>query len=56
MRRAHARHAQILLACVEAHHGKLVRERGEGDSTFSVYTDAAEALQAACAFQRARIR
>jgi predicted ATPase/class 3 adenylate cyclase len=53
MGQAHARHGQIVLACVARHGGTLVRARGEGDSTFCVFPDAAAALAAACDFQRA---
>jgi tetratricopeptide (TPR) repeat protein len=38
---------------VLAHNGHSVRSRGEGDSTFSVFRSPADALAAACAFQRA---
>ena len=47
------RHTKIVGACVRAHGGLLVRERGEGDSTFSVYARPAEAAAAAAALQRA---
>jgi predicted ATPase/class 3 adenylate cyclase/Tfp pilus assembly protein PilF len=41
------RHLELIATAVERHGGFLVRERGEGDSTFSVFTDATSALQAA---------
>src|SRR5581483_5862537 len=53
MPHAHARHLELIVAAVEAHNGQFVRTRGEGDSTFSVFASAPDALAAACAFQRA---
>jgi len=53
MRVAHARHSDLIAECVRQHHGALVRSRGEGDSTFSVFTEATDALAAVCALQRA---
>ena len=50
---AHARHQQIIREAVHAQDGTLVRERGEGDSTFSVFTSAPQAVAAALALQRA---
>ncbi|MCW3098276.1 MAG: putative ATPase [Chthonomonadaceae bacterium] len=51
MKQAHARHAELIAESVTAHQGHLVRIRGEGDSTFSVFRSAPDALAAACAFQ-----
>src|SRR5256885_16645811 len=51
MQQAHARHLALIVSCVEQHGGVFVRTRGEGDSTFSVFTTAADAVAAACAFQ-----
>ena len=50
---AHARHQQIIREAVRAQEGTLVRERGEGDSTFSVFASASQAVSAAVALQRA---
>ena len=46
MRSALARHDELMKIAVESHDGVLVHERGEGDSTFSVFrrvTDGAAA-------------
>ncbi len=53
MQQAHARHGELVVSCVEQHGGMFVRPRGEGDSTFSVFPIATDALAACCAFQRA---
>ena len=53
MAQAQARHALIIEGCVERHNGVLIRSRGEGDSTFSVFSVATDAVAAACALQRA---
>src|SRR5689334_6133182 len=47
------RHDALLTACIEEHRGAIVRSRGEGDSFFSVFAQATEAVAAACAIQRA---
>ncbi|MFY9615612.1 MAG: adenylate/guanylate cyclase domain-containing protein [Candidatus Dormiibacterota bacterium] len=52
MQQALARHDQIVAGTVEEHGGTLVKTRGEGDSTFSVFTDANEAVAAALDLQR----
>jgi predicted ATPase/class 3 adenylate cyclase/Tfp pilus assembly protein PilF len=52
MRVACTRHDEIIDALVVAHHGRLVRPRGEGDSRFLVFTRASDALSAAAAMQR----
>lgn len=49
---AHARHDEIVSGAVEAHGGTVVRSRGEGDSVFAVFADAASAVAAACDLQR----
>ena len=49
---AHACHGEIVARCVQAHGGHFVRVRGEGDSTFSVFTLPQEALAAATSLQR----
>jgi class 3 adenylate cyclase len=51
MRRALARHDEIISDVVESHDGNLVRERGEGDSTFSVFGRATDAAAAALTVQ-----
>lgn len=53
MYHAHARHVQLIGTAVQQQQGTLIRERGEGDSTFSVFENPDAALAAACAFQRA---
>ena len=55
MKLAQARQAELIAAHVLAHRGHIVRLRGEGDSTFSVFVSPADALAAACAFQRALV-
>lgn len=47
MRVALARHDAIIARAVRAHHGQLVRSKGEGDSTFSVFATASDAARAA---------
>jgi predicted ATPase/class 3 adenylate cyclase/DNA-binding CsgD family transcriptional regulator len=47
MEAALARHAEVLTATISAHGGVLLKSRGEGDSTFSVFTLATDALAAA---------
>jgi DNA-binding SARP family transcriptional activator len=42
-----SRHEEIIADEVRAAHGKLVKARGEGDSTFSVFRLATDAVQAA---------
>jgi DNA-binding SARP family transcriptional activator/tetratricopeptide (TPR) repeat protein len=46
------RHDALLATAVAAHHGSLLKARGEGDSTFSVFARATDALNAALAAQR----
>ncbi len=53
MRHAHIRHGEIITGCVQEHGGILIKSRGEGDSTFSVFADATSALAAAAGLQRA---
>lgn len=47
MERALARHAEILTRSISEHGGVLLKGRGEGDSTFSVFALATDALAAA---------
>jgi class 3 adenylate cyclase len=44
-------HDALVRRCVQEHGGILMKWRGEGDSTFSVFTAAADAIAAAHAFQ-----
>jgi len=53
MKQAHARQADIIAGGVAAHNGHIVRDRGEGDSTFSVFVAPADAVAAASEIQRA---
>ena len=53
MRVATARHDALLDAIITAHGGMLVRERGEGDSLFAVFTEPDAAVAAALAMTRA---
>jgi class 3 adenylate cyclase len=46
MRVALARHDDIVAEAVREHHGTLVRSKGEGDSTFSVFATASDAAAA----------
>jgi predicted ATPase/class 3 adenylate cyclase len=47
METALARHGEIVTTAMAAHAGVVLRERGEGDSTFSVFTRASDAVAAA---------
>ncbi|MEY2470862.1 MAG: hypothetical protein QOK28_191 [Actinomycetota bacterium] len=47
-----AAHDAAIAAAVGAHNGTLLKTKGEGDSTVSVFTDAADALAAAADAQR----
>jgi predicted ATPase/class 3 adenylate cyclase len=53
MEQALACHHRIVSEAVAAHRGKLLKHKGEGDSTFSVFTRASDAAAAAVACQRA---
>jgi DNA-binding SARP family transcriptional activator/class 3 adenylate cyclase len=53
MSEAVARHDAIIEGSVGAAGGKVVRNKGEGDSTFSVFASPAQAVAAAVAVQRA---
>ena len=53
--RALVRHTALIEAAVSAHGGELLRARGEGDSTFSVFGRASDAVRAALDAQRALI-
>jgi predicted ATPase/class 3 adenylate cyclase/DNA-binding winged helix-turn-helix (wHTH) protein len=51
MAAAIARHDEIAREVIEAHGGLLRKTRGEGDSTFSVFVSAVDAVRAACALE-----
>ena len=53
MERALARHDEIVVGAVTAEDGSILRSKGEGDSTFSVFGRASDALRAAYRLQRA---
>jgi predicted ATPase len=53
MRLALARHDALLSAGIEAQGGTLLKQRGEGDSCFAVFSRATDAVAAALALQRA---
>ena len=52
MRAALQRHDEILTRKIEAFRGAIILERGEGDSVFSVFARASDAVAAACEIQR----
>jgi DNA-binding SARP family transcriptional activator len=49
------RHDELMHGAVAAHGGTVLKARGEGDSTFSVFTRATDALAAALSAQRALV-
>ena len=51
MQRMMARHDELMVNAVETHDGIVVRERGEGDSVFSVFQRATDAAAAALTAQ-----
>jgi predicted ATPase/class 3 adenylate cyclase len=53
MRAALARHDAIAASVVAEHAGFLIKPRGEGDSTFSVFARATDAVLAVCELQQA---
>ncbi|MDQ4098089.1 MAG: PhoH family protein, partial [Actinomycetota bacterium] len=53
MAEAMARHDELVSAAVACFGGDLVRSRGEGDSRFAVFSEAAQALGAAAQLMRA---
>ena len=53
MREALGRHDAIASAAIGEHAGFLIKPRGEGDSTFSVFACATDAVLAACKLQQA---
>jgi class 3 adenylate cyclase len=52
MSRAIARYEELAAQTVAAHRGRIVKSRGEGDSTLSVFKRASDAAAAAVALQR----
>ena len=48
-----ARHEALVAEAVVSHNGQLIKARGEGDSTLSVFARASDAVEAALAFQLA---
>src|SRR4029453_18653717 len=46
-------HERVIAEVVATHDGRLLRERGEGDSTLSVFARASDAVAAALDVQRA---
>jgi DNA-binding SARP family transcriptional activator/tetratricopeptide (TPR) repeat protein len=50
-----ARHGVLMQGAVAAHGGTVLKARGEGDSTFSVFTRATDAVDAALSAQRALV-
>src|SRR5258708_37534255 len=50
-----ATHDGLVADAVESNGGRLLKTRGEGDSTFSVFTRASDAAAAALAVQRTLI-
>jgi predicted ATPase/class 3 adenylate cyclase/Tfp pilus assembly protein PilF len=53
MQAALARHDALFEEVLARHGGRQVKERGEGDSIFAVFTSPSAALAAACALQQA---
>jgi class 3 adenylate cyclase len=53
MAEAAARHGELMHEAVTAHGGTVLKARSEGNSTFSVFTEATDALAAALSAQRA---
>src|SRR5438270_8091632 len=53
MRLALARHDELLTASIEHHGGTVLKQRGEGDSCFAVFSRATDAAAAAAALQQA---
>jgi predicted ATPase len=51
-RAALKRHDEIVAREIEARHGAIILERGEGDSVFAVFARASDAVAAACEIQR----
>jgi predicted ATPase/class 3 adenylate cyclase len=56
MRLALVRHDSLAGEIIAAHGGMLVKPRGQGDSLFTVFPRATDALSAACTLQRAYLQ
>jgi predicted ATPase/DNA-binding SARP family transcriptional activator len=52
MAKAIVRHEDVISDVVQAHNGRLLKSRGEGDATLSVFPKATDAVTAAVALQR----
>jgi class 3 adenylate cyclase len=52
MAEANARYEEVVAQVVESHSGDIVKSRGEGDSTLSVFSRATDAASAALALQQ----
>jgi predicted ATPase/DNA-binding SARP family transcriptional activator len=52
MAKALVRHEEVVADAVHTHNGRLLKSRGEGDSTLSVFFKASDAVAAAAATQR----
>jgi predicted ATPase len=52
MAKALVRHEDVIAEVVHAHDGRLLKSRGEGDATLSVFAKATDALAGAIALQR----
>jgi predicted ATPase/DNA-binding SARP family transcriptional activator len=52
MAKALVRHEDVVADVVQAHDGRLLKSRGEGDATLSVFLKATDAVAAAVALQR----
>ena len=53
MAAALVRHDELVAGAVESHGGRFLKSKGEGDSTFSVFESASDAVQAAITATRA---
>jgi class 3 adenylate cyclase len=51
-----ARHEELITEVVTSHRGRLIKSRGEGDSTLSVFVRATDAVAAALVLQQALAR
>jgi class 3 adenylate cyclase len=51
MRQALSRHDAVVAACIQRHHGHVVKSKGEGDSVFAVFRHVRDAVSAALIVQ-----
>lgn len=56
MSKALERHDELVAKCISSFGGRQIRARSEGDSTFSVFSDAGDAVAAGLALQLALLR